>query len=277
MINLENFADFLAWERATEDTIDFKKTYVDIAGDLIAGLMLSQIIYWHLPNKQGGSKLRVKKDGYTWIAKGHADWYEEIRVTEWQAPRALKILEDKKIIEKKIHRFNGSPTMHIRIIEKNFLSAISKLVNDPNGNEGKTRNQTSERPETLTETTSETTNKEGKILPPMGLYENCLAIHKAKKGKSVVNKDAYSRMISKFEAIGVTEADYSAAIDAMDADPRYTGTQPTSYESWAINIAKERLYPKPTKRKQGHDMAKTFEGAIKLAREMDRKIEQGLL
>jgi len=45
------FNEFLSWELTTRDTIDFKKIYVDIAGDLIAGLLLSQIIYWHLPSK----------------------------------------------------------------------------------------------------------------------------------------------------------------------------------------------------------------------------------
>jgi len=43
--------EFLAWERASRDTIDFKTAYVDVAGDLVSGLLLSQIIYWHLPGE----------------------------------------------------------------------------------------------------------------------------------------------------------------------------------------------------------------------------------
>jgi hypothetical protein len=156
---MNSFNEFLSWEMSTKDTVDFKKVYVDIADDLVAGLVLSQIVYWYLPNKKGVNKLRINKGGHTWIAKAHSDWYEEIRVTEYQAPRALKILEDKGIIEKRIWKFNGAPTIHIRIVEENFLSAISKLVNVQNGNEGKTRMETGERNESLTETTTETTKE----------------------------------------------------------------------------------------------------------------------
>ena len=56
------FDQFLSWEAKSRDIIDFKKIYVDIADDLIAGLLLSQIIYWHLPNEHGKTKLRVQKD-----------------------------------------------------------------------------------------------------------------------------------------------------------------------------------------------------------------------
>lgn len=162
---MDNFNEFLLWEKTTRDTIDFKKVYVDVADDLIAGLLLSQIIYWYLPSGQRQSKLRVEKDGHLWIAKSHADWYEEVRITEWQAPRALTKLEERGIIEKRIYRFDGSPTVHIRIIEEKFLEMLSKLVHVPNGNERNARNQTSERLETLTETTTKTTAENLKDIP----------------------------------------------------------------------------------------------------------------
>ncbi|GAJ09042.1 unnamed protein product, partial [marine sediment metagenome] len=75
------FNDFLAWEKASRDTIDFKKIYVDITGDLIAGLLLSQIIYWHLPNKDGETKLRVIKKNRPCIAKARHDWWDEARIS----------------------------------------------------------------------------------------------------------------------------------------------------------------------------------------------------
>src|SRR5690242_11483311 len=85
-------AQFLLWEQSSRDTIDFKKAYVDMAGDLVAGLVLSQIVYWHLPGRNGVTRLRISKDGEQWIAKKREDWYEEIRVTAKQLDRALKIL-----------------------------------------------------------------------------------------------------------------------------------------------------------------------------------------
>ena len=57
---MKDFNNFLAWRTNTRDTIDFKKIYVDMVGDLIAGLMLGRIIYWYLPDKE---ELCVKKTG----------------------------------------------------------------------------------------------------------------------------------------------------------------------------------------------------------------------
>ena len=167
---MENFDQFLSWEATTRDTIDFKKIYVDIAGDLVAGLMLSQIVYWYLPDRNGNTKIRVKnKFGY-WIAKAHNEWYSECRITEWQAPRALAILEKKGILETKVCRYNGSPTMHLRLYKDAFMRLWQEqlLINEADreknkgdklfGNEGSARIEESELPESLTETTTENTN-----------------------------------------------------------------------------------------------------------------------
>ena len=126
----EEIMKFLHWEQASRDTIDFKKAYVDIAEDLIAGLLLSQIVYWHLPNSETGkAKLRVKKEGHLWIAKSRTDWWDEIRITGKQFDRASNILVKKGLIEKKTFKFNGSPTVHIRLLWENFLPKWYKTIN----------------------------------------------------------------------------------------------------------------------------------------------------
>jgi hypothetical protein len=90
--------------------------YIDITGDLIAGTLLSQIIYWFTPNEDGETKLRVvKSDGY-WLAKKREDWWKECRITPKQYDRAIKILIDKGLVESKLFMFNGHPTTHIRPI-----------------------------------------------------------------------------------------------------------------------------------------------------------------
>lgn len=120
---------FIYWEQASRDTIDFKKSYVDLAGDLVAGLLLSQIVYWHLPSKETGkTKLRVKKDGHLWIAKGRSDWWDEIRITDKQFDRASNILVKKGLIEKKTFKFNGSPTIHTRLIWETFLPRLDDII-----------------------------------------------------------------------------------------------------------------------------------------------------
>ena len=106
--------DFLAWEHSSK-TIAFKPIYHDITGDLVAGLLLSQIIYWHLPDTEGNTKLRVEKDDRFWLCKSRSEWYKEIRISEKQYDRASKILCDAKIIDVATFKFGGTPKLHIAL------------------------------------------------------------------------------------------------------------------------------------------------------------------
>ncbi len=128
---MTSFEKFLLWEATSRDTIDFKKIYVDIAGDLIAGLLLSQIIYWHLPGDQGDTKLRVEKDDYLWIAKARDDWYEEIRISAKQFDRGAAILIEKGIIVKDHFRFGGLRTVHIRLVHDRFMELWQAQIEQP--------------------------------------------------------------------------------------------------------------------------------------------------
>jgi len=40
------FEQFLLWERASRDTLEVKRLYIDMAGDLVAGIVLSQIVFY---------------------------------------------------------------------------------------------------------------------------------------------------------------------------------------------------------------------------------------
>lgn len=169
-----DFEEFAKWERASRDTIDFKVAYVDMAGgDLTAGLLLSQVVFWHLPDKSGKSKLKVQREGKRWLAKAHADWWDEVRVPERTVKRKLKLLEGSGLIETRTYRFNGLRTTHIRIIPEAFLEAWKKALDQygqseeaptvrPNWPDRKCQNGPTEedrlaRP--ITETTTETTTE----------------------------------------------------------------------------------------------------------------------
>jgi hypothetical protein len=172
---MKDFQEFLEWEKASLDTIDVKKIYIDVAGgDLIAGLMLSQIIYWYLPDKTGQKdKLRVFHDNENWIAKTYKDWWNEIRISKSQAERAIRILVNRGIIEKKVFKFCGEPTTHIRILKDNFLrqmelakSKENEALNKRNGSlleqktiAAKTANESCSNSDPLTETTTENNSK----------------------------------------------------------------------------------------------------------------------
>ena len=132
---MTDFDTFLRWEARSRDTIDFKKAYADMAGDVLAGLMLSQLVYWHLPGQSGALKLRVERDGHRWLAKSRHDWWEECRLGPREADRARKVLEGMGLIEVRLYKFNGSPTQHVRIRKNRFLelwqAAVEGTIRQP--------------------------------------------------------------------------------------------------------------------------------------------------
>lgn len=100
--------------------------YIDIAGDLIAGTLLSQIMYWFSKDKSGNRKVKIYKDGYYWIAKGRNDWVNEIRISPKQYDNAIKKLKQKGFVETKLYKFESVPTTHIRPIYDSINKEIKK-------------------------------------------------------------------------------------------------------------------------------------------------------
>lgn len=124
---MDSFIRFVAWEANTRNTIDFKTIYVDISeGDLIAGLLLSQIIYWFLPDRYGNLKTRIQKDGRYWICKERTEWYDEVRITEYQYDRAIKVLKRLNLVQVKLFKFNGTPMHHVSINADAITKALKK-------------------------------------------------------------------------------------------------------------------------------------------------------
>lgn len=131
---MTTFTDFLLWEQSTRDIIDFKKVYVDMAGDVLAGLVLSEIVYWHLPKRDGESKLRVHKDGQDWIACRRVEWWDRTRMTPRQIDRVFNVLVKKGLIVKDLFHFAGKPTVHIRLVQEAFLKAWEAMTVNPPAN-----------------------------------------------------------------------------------------------------------------------------------------------
>ncbi len=116
-----------------------------LGDDLPAALLLSQLIYWQ--GKQG------RADGA--IYKTYAEWYEEIGLTEYQVRRATKKMSE--FLRTKIHRANGSPTVHYYLNVGQFSESILKFLKEPN--RSFSRNHTEVSRDSLTETTPETTSE----------------------------------------------------------------------------------------------------------------------
>lgn len=157
--------DFLREERLSRDVIAVRRIYVRIAGDLAAGVMLSQIIYWFLPDKNGNTKTSISFDGEDWIAKKLSDWDEECVLSPDQARRCLKLLTDRGLIVCVTRKFNGTPTTHIRVIKEAMMDAYREggapngLGEKPKSKEGQNPSGDGEKPKSSNkeETTAKTT------------------------------------------------------------------------------------------------------------------------
>ncbi|MFU0783871.1 MAG: hypothetical protein ACFWT2_12415 [Thermoanaerobacterium thermosaccharolyticum] len=129
--------EFIQYEKDSKDSIDLKRIYIDIAGDIVTGVLLSQIIFYYLPDDKGKTKLRVMHDNELWLAKTREEWWEECRISPKQFDRSIKILEDKQLVTTKTIKFNGSPVKHIRLnldILTEQIELFDKMKNDKNIN-----------------------------------------------------------------------------------------------------------------------------------------------
>jgi hypothetical protein len=159
--------EFIAWQAKSHDALGLRRAYIDIGGDLVTGLVLSQIVYWHLPARSGKSRLRVVRNGQKWLVKKRNDWWDEVRVTAKQVDRALKVLRGKGLITTAIHRFDGNPTTHVAVDWQAFLDAVGQIVEPvlteagsqsiPTGKK-EVGNKVTSLTKTTTETTSEISN-----------------------------------------------------------------------------------------------------------------------
>ncbi|MDN5317236.1 MAG: hypothetical protein PWR08_1361 [Thermoanaerobacterium sp.] len=124
--------EFIQYEKMSRDTIDVKRIYIDIAGDIVTGVLLSQIVFYYLPDDEGKTKLKVMHDNKLWLAKTREDWWKECRISPKQFDRSIKILENKKIVTTKIMKFNGNPTKHICLNLDILINEIEKFNNTEN-------------------------------------------------------------------------------------------------------------------------------------------------
>lgn len=111
----------LANQQVNSRVVYIPHAYIDIAGDLATGALLSQILYLFPRNNTP-----IFKEGEIWLVKKREDWWGEIRISPEQYDRSIKILEDLGFVEVKTFKFNGVPTKHIRPLYDNIIAAIEK-------------------------------------------------------------------------------------------------------------------------------------------------------
>ncbi len=89
--------------------------WIEITGDLVAGILLSQVVYWFRPNRSGGSRLRVSRDGREWIAKSRDEWRAELGISPKQFDRAADHLVELGVVTRGLFKFRGRPVPHLSL------------------------------------------------------------------------------------------------------------------------------------------------------------------
>ena len=154
-----NFEQVLMLRRSSRKGVFLEMSIIDMCGgNILAGLMLSQILYWHEPDDNSKTRLRVCKNGKYWLAKKHSSWQEECRLTEDQARAALDLLKKMGFIDTMVARFDGNPTTHIALVKDKFTADyLSQCGLTPQNQLGHSPEPNGLQPSSLTENTTETT------------------------------------------------------------------------------------------------------------------------
>lgn len=118
--------EFLRWDKSARDVIEIRMIYVDLTGNILTGMLLSQIV--HEFSQGHATRTLITRGGQQWLAKSCAEWYDTIQFTEKRLRKHLADLESAGIIERQIFKLEGSPTMHIRIAWDVLQVGVEKLL-----------------------------------------------------------------------------------------------------------------------------------------------------
>jgi uncharacterized phage protein (TIGR02220 family) len=130
-----------------DNTFTIPRIYVQFTGDLTSAVLLNQIVFYSDKSK--------RTDGYFY--KTYKEWEEEVCLTERQVRLAVGKLKDKGIIETKLMKANGSPTVHYKLHFDKLAESILTLCQIPM--QQNVSIQPNNMSESLTENTTEKTTE----------------------------------------------------------------------------------------------------------------------
>lgn len=112
------------------DDIRIDRITLQMVGDHAAACILTRIVYWFSPSKEGQKRTRIVKNGKSWIAKTDDDWYEECYVTKEQMRRIKSLLISLGVIDIQHFRFNGLKTTHYSLNIETYTKLYNQKVKE---------------------------------------------------------------------------------------------------------------------------------------------------
>jgi hypothetical protein len=96
------------------------RSFISYTGQFETALLLSQLLYW--------SDKTSRQDKF--IYKTYQDWHIEIGLTEYGVRKAANRLKKMGILETKIHKAFGNPTVHYRLKSSVFSDSFLKFLKE---------------------------------------------------------------------------------------------------------------------------------------------------
>lgn len=100
--------------------------FVRFTGDFNTAAILTQLIYW-----QGKGR---DPDG--WIYKSYTDWERETALNKKRANRAVNNLKKMELIETKVAKVEGNPTLHYKFNNQVFVDLFGAHLEAEKGKKG---------------------------------------------------------------------------------------------------------------------------------------------
>ncbi|KAA0944176.1 replication protein [Sporosarcina sp. ANT_H38] len=154
MSNYQAIRELLKRVSGQDNVFTVPRLYVQYAGDLTTAILLNQIVFYSDKSK--------RKDGFFY--KTYKEWDEEICLTERQVRYSINKLKNIGIVETKLKKANGAPTVHYKLDYDKFVESIltfcqipfeqSVGIHSDNLSESLTEITTENTTETTTETTT---------------------------------------------------------------------------------------------------------------------------
>lgn len=147
MDNRQMISNLIVSYSGQQRTINIPVLYLELLEDYNVAVMLNQLIYW--------SDKSSRNDGYFY--KTYKEWQEEVFLSQYQVKKAVDKLKKLELVETKLKKSYGSPTLHYKVNMQNLSNWIMKKLN--NGKSNNFINDYQKTDDSLTKNTSENTSE----------------------------------------------------------------------------------------------------------------------
>lgn len=118
MSNIDIARHLISSISGQDNYLTVNRIFVQFMGSLEGGVFLQQLIFW--------SDKTQNLDGFFY--KTYGEWNEEVCLSEYSVRKQTKILKDKKLLETKLKKANGSPTVHYKLDITGFLKILESFL-----------------------------------------------------------------------------------------------------------------------------------------------------